>query len=345
MVNLSVKPELTERQKKILKAIVEEYVETTEPVGSKTLTQFEHLNVSSATIRNEMAYLEELGLIYKPHTSSGRVPTEEGYRVYVCHLLQELKQSPQKSFPVIDEIFRRNAFSKEQAIKEAMALVTKLTNYTTIVLGVSSYNTRIKRLQFVPIEGRQGVILLVTDKGYVESQKITVPPAIRISDVERVISILNTLLYDTLISEIDDVLREKLQNIEIYDLLSSYEKLVGLMVRSFAEMVKDKFFLAGQTNILNQPEFQDIEKIKVLVTAIENQEILRAVDVNKQGISVKIGDDNEVLAMKDCTVISVPYEYGENERGAIAVVGPTRMEYQKVIPLLEYIAKLIKAMV
>lgn len=337
--------ELTPRQVKILKAIVEEYVETAEPVGSKTLAQFEDLNVSSATIRNEMGYLEELGLIYKTHTSSGRVPTEDGYRTYVSYLLKERhKKIKQKhSYPIIDEIFHRNALSKEQAIKEAMSLVTKLTNYTTIVLGVSLYNTRIKRLQFVPIEGRQGVILLVTDKGYVESQKITVPPAIRISDVERVISILNNLLYDTLINEIDDILHKKFQDVEIYDLISSYEKLVGFMVRSFTRMVKDKYFLAGQTNILNQPEFQDIEKIKALVKAIENQEILRAVDVNQHGISVKIGDENEILAMKDCTVISVPYEYGQNERGAIAVIGPTRMEYQKVIPLLEYIAEMIKA--
>lgn len=337
--------ELTPRQVKILKAIVEEYVETAEPVGSKTLAQFEDLNVSSATIRNEMGYLEELGLIYKTHTSSGRVPTEDGYRTYVSYLLKERHQKIKQkhSYPIIDEIFHRNALSKEQAIKEAMSLVTKLTNYTTIVLGVSSYNTRIKRLQFVPIEGRQGVILLVTDKGYVESQKITVPPAIRISDVDRVISILNNLLYDTLINEIDDILHKKFQDVEIYDLISSYEKLVGFMVRSFTRMVKDKYFLAGQTNILNQPEFQDIEKIKALVKAIENQEILRAVDVNQHGISVKIGDENEILAMKDCTVISVPYEYGQNERGAIAVIGPTRMEYQKVIPLLEYIAEMIKA--
>lgn len=334
---------ITDRQIKVLKAIVEEYVETAEPVGSKSLATLEELPYSSATIRNEMSYLEEVGLIYKTHTSSGRVPTEDGYRVYVRSIMKE-KDRIRTSYPIIDEIFRRNAFSKEQAIKEAMSLVTKLTDYTSIVLGLSSYNTRIKKLQFVPIEGRYGVILMVTDKGYVESKKIIIPEAIRLQDVERVIILLNDLLHDTLITEIDTVLKDKLQEIEVQEMLIAYEKLVSVMVQSFANMAKDKFFLAGQTNILNQPEFQDVDKIKALVKSIENQEILKVVNLNQPGISVKIGQENEIKAMQDCTVITVPYEYGNNEKGAIAVVGPTRMEYQKIIPLLEYIAELIKTM-
>lgn len=335
---------LTNRQNKILKAIIEEYVQTAEPVGSKSLTELEWLPYSSATIRNEMSYLEELGLIYKTHSSSGRVPTEEGYRVYVEMILLSEKQINDISYPVIDQIFSRNQYNVEQAIKESMALITKLTDYTTVVLGVTAYNTRIKKLEFVALDGPYGVLLMVTDKGYVESQRITLPEAIRPQDIERVTAVLNNVLQDCLISEIDTVLEEKLKNGEIDNLLYAYDKLLSAMVNSLVKLPKDKFFLSGQTNMLNQPEFQDVDKIKALVKSIENQEILQALDLSGDKISVKIGDENKILAMKDCTVITVPYKYGDNEKGAIAVIGPTRMEYQKVIPLLEYVAELIKNM-
>lgn len=334
---------IPERQMLVLKAIVEEYVRTAEPVGSKFLSTLPSLNFSSATIRNDMVNLEEAGLIYKTHTSSGRVPTEEGYRLYVKGYLKA-PHTNQFDYPMIDEIFERDIVSKEQAIKEAMKLVTELTNYATIVLGSSSYQMRIKRLEFIPMDERHGVILMVTDKGYVESKKILIPEAIKAKDIERVIKLLNELLVNVAITDIDDVLKEKLQEAEIRDLILYYEKLVGVLVRAFTSMAQDKYFLSGQTNILSLPEFQDIDKVKDLVSAIENQEILQVVNIASSGITVKIGRENTIKAMQDCTVITVPYEYGNNERGAIAVFGPTRMEYQKVIPLLEYIAQVIKKM-
>lgn len=334
---------ISNRQMLILKAIVEEYVRTAEPVGSKVLATHPALTFSSATIRNDMMELEEAGLIYKTHTSSGRVPTEEGYRLYVKWYLQH-PQSQRYEYPMIDEIFEKDIVSKEQAIKEAMKLVTELTNYATIVLGSSSYQMRIKRLEFIGIDDRHGVILMVTDKGYVESKKILIPEAIRTKDIERVIKLLNELLKDVCITDIDETLKMKFQEEEIRDLILYYEKLVGVLVRAFASMAQDKYYLSGQTNILSLPEFQDIDKVKDLVSAIENQEILQVVNVASSGITVKIGRENTIKAMQDCTVITVPYEYGNNEKGAIAVFGPTRMEYQKVIPLLEYIAEVIKKM-
>lgn len=334
---------ISERQMLVLKAIVEEYVRTAEPVGSKFLSTLPLLSFSSATIRNDMVDLEDAGLIYKTHTSSGRVPTEEGYRLYVKWYLKA-PHPEQFDYPMIDEIFERDIVSKEQAIKEAMKLVTELTNYATIVLGSSSYQMRIKRLEFIPIDDRHGVILMVTDKGYVESKKIIIPEAIKPKDIERVIKLLNELLVNVAITDIDDVLKEKLQEAEIRDLILYYEKLVGVLVRAFTSMAQDKYYLSGQTNILSLPEFQDISKVKDLVSAIENQEILQVVNIASSGITVKIGRENTIKAMQDCTVITVPYEYGNNEKGAIAVFGPTRMEYQKVIPLLEYIAQVIKKM-
>ncbi|HNZ50821.1 MAG TPA: heat-inducible transcriptional repressor HrcA [Bacilli bacterium] len=337
---------LSTRQTMVLKAIVEEYVKTNEPVGSKTLTSRPEfaLNVSPATIRNDMAELEQYGLILKTHTSSGRIPSEEGYRVYVQEILN--KKTPEiKEFPLIDEIFERDLISREQAIKESMALVTELTNYAAVVLGAASYNAKIKNIQFISLTERYAVIMLVTDHGYVESKKIIVPEDISIRDIERTIDFLNDILFDCPISRIDEKIKQYLEDDNFNAYISYYDDLISALVRMFTEMVQDKYFLSGQSKILSQPEFQNIGKVQDLLTAIEQREIIKAVDMSERGISVRIGRDNQIQAMRDCTVITVPYELENGERGAIAVIGPTRMEYQKVIPLLEYIAKNIKKVI
>ncbi|MDD4212104.1 MAG: heat-inducible transcriptional repressor HrcA [Bacilli bacterium] len=328
---------LSPRQKKVLKWIVEEYVRTAEPVGSKSLASLPDFGYSSATIRNDMAYLEELGLIIKTHSSSGRVPSELGYRLYVQDIIEHQEDSP--SFPMIDEIFEQELISREQAIKESMALVTEITNYASLVLGSAAYRSKIKKLQFVKINDGLGVLLMVTDQGYVESKKIIIPDEIHAEDLDKVIAILNEILHDCPISQIDTILREKLNERNMDERIEYYDELVGILVSAFTKMAQDKYFLSGQTNILKQPEFQSVDKVRELLDVIEKQEILQVVDLNHTGITVKIGQENEIKAMEDCTVISISYENEMGERGAIAVIGPKRMEYQKVIPLLEYISK------
>ncbi|MDD3106550.1 MAG: heat-inducible transcriptional repressor HrcA [Bacilli bacterium] len=337
---------LSARQTMVLKAIVEEYVKTNEPVGSKTLTDRPEfaLNVSPATIRNDMVELEQLGLILKTHTSSGRVPSEEGYRVYVTEILNE-KTNKIDKFPLIDEIFERDLISREQAIKESMSLVTELTNYAAVVLGSSSYNSRIKKIQFISLSQRHAVIMLVTDRGYVESKKIIVPEDISIRDIERTIIFLNEILRDCPIAKIDETIKKHLEDESFQAYVEYYDDLISALVRMFTDMVQDKYFLSGQSKILSQPEFQNISKVKDLLNAIEHQEIIKAINMTERGISVRIGRDNQIQAMRDCTVITIPYELDNGEYGAIAVIGPTRMEYQKVIPLLEYIAKNIKKVI
>ncbi|HHU55570.1 MAG TPA: hypothetical protein GXZ48_02610 [Acholeplasmataceae bacterium] len=220
-----------------------------------------------------------------------------------------------------------------------MALVTELTNYATVVLGGSSYNSRIKKLQFVQLKGRFAVILMVTDQGYVESKKIIIPEDININEIEKVINLLNDMLYDCPIAEIDRVIKEKLLENDIRSRIEYYDELISIFVRAFTKMAKDKYFLSGQSKIIKQPEFQDLEKIESLVAAIERQEIIKVVDLSKEGITVKIGSENQIKAMEDCTVISVPFENELGEKGAIAIIGPTRMDYRNIIPLLEYISK------
>ena len=341
---------LTIRQKAVLKAIVEEYVKTAEPVGSKTLVSRPEfmLDYSSATIRNEMAALEEMGYIQKTHTSSGRIPSELGYRTYVSEILYEREFDNiliENEYPLVDDIIERNMLSREQAVKESMALIADLTNYTSVVMGPSGYNARIRKLQFVSITGRYAVILMVTDKGNVESKKIIVPDTISPLEIEKIIDFLNEVLYDCPINQIYDRIKEQFKSHEVRDFITYYDEIIAAFINTFTAMAKDDYFLSGQNKLLSNPEFQNIDKIQELLLAIEKKDIIKAVsslDKNNLGVTVRIGKENTINAMKDCTMITVPYQDSSGEFGTIAVIGPTRMEYQKIIPLLEYIAKSIK---
>ena len=335
---------LSERQKLVLKTIVEEYVNTNEPVGSRTLSKLDWFNASPATLRNDMADLEDLGYLTKTHTSSGRVPSEKGYRFYVEEMMKKEKEN-NLEFPMIDDIFRRQDISREEAIERSMDLVSNLTNYTSIVLGKSAYNSRIKKLEFLTLQNHFAIILMITDLGHVESKKILIPDGLSVKEIEKVINVLNEILHDCLVSEIENKLKEEIKNDDIRDFIMYREDLVNAFATAFADMAKDKFHVQGQSKMLLQPEFQDVEKVKEIYEAIEQKEILKVVKYDETGITVRIGQENEIKALQDCTVITVPYESSSGERGAISVFGPTRMEYNKIIPLLEYIAKNIKNIV
>lgn len=335
---------VTERQKLILIAIVEEYVKTNEPVGSLALSRREELQFSSATLRNDMAVLEELGYLEKTHTSSGRVPSEKGYRLYVNEIMRRGKKD-ETLFPMIDEIFENPHVSQDEAIYKSMELVTQLTNYASIVHGRAATNARIKKLEFVSLSGNYAIILMVTDKGHVESKRIVVPSSINPREIKKVIQILDEILHNELVSDIHHVLNHASLPDEVREYLNYREQLVSACVEAFSDMISDKYHFSGRYNILSQPEFKDVDKVRELFNAIERRDILRVVNADSLGITIKIGQENELKVMKDCTVVTVPYEGSDGSVGAITIFGPKRMEYSKVIPLLEYIAGNIKKIV
>ncbi len=336
---------ISNRQKLVLIAIIEEYVKTGEPVGSRTLSKRPELQFSSATLRNDMADLEDLGYLEKTHVSSGRIPSEKGYRLYVESILKEKDELAENSFPMIDEIFERYVNSKEQAISESMALVSDITNYASIVLGNSAQNSRIRQLEFISLQGQYAIILMITDQGHVESKRIIVPEGVSVKEIEKVVEILDEIFHNHLVSEIPNLVNTDYLTDEIRDFIKYHESLVGVFVNAFSQMAKDKYLVTGQANILAQPEFQDVEKVRELFQAIERRDILKVIEADNEGITIKIGQENEVRAMQDCTLITVPYESNSGDKGTISILGPTRMEYDKVIPLLEYIAKNIKKIV
>lgn len=327
---------LTERQEGVLKLLIEQYIKTAEPIGSRTLSKV--LNFSPATIRNEMADLEELGYIEKTHTSSGRVPSDKGYHYYIEIILGDNNEYVQ-SFNVIDELFENIEIKRDEAIKQAMNLLSQLTNYTTIALGPSAYDSKVKKIELIPLTDDTSILLVVTNQGHVESKQIIVPENTTLEDMKRVIEVFNDILYDCPINQVSEKLHYELNVTKIKDIISYNESILETFLEAFTNFTQSKYYLSGKNKMLYQPEFSDLKRVRELLTYFDKNDIFKLVeDTQAQGMSVRIGKENQVTAMRDCTVITIPYELSDDETGTIAIVGPTRMEYQKVIPLVKYLA-------
>ncbi|MDD3122971.1 MAG: heat-inducible transcriptional repressor HrcA [Candidatus Izemoplasmatales bacterium] len=327
---------LTERQELVLKLIVDEYVKTAEPIGSRSLSKF--IDVSPATIRNEMSDLEELGYLEKTHTSSGRVPSEKGYRYYIETIIKNLDDDTDGYFE-FEHLFENKDIERDEIIKEAVNLLSQATNCTAISLGPNAYHSKVKKVQLIPLSPTQALVLVITNFGYVESKQITISEDMEIEELVKVIDLLNELLKDTPISQVSEKLHYEIQHHQIKDLLKYRETIVESFIEAFSKFAQTKYYLTGQSNMLYQPEFNDIQKLREFITTIENNEIFKIVETDSDGVSVKIGTENSVTSMQDCTVVSSTYLTKDGEKGSISLVGPTRMEYRKVIPLIKYIAK------
>ncbi len=328
---------LTERQELVLKLIVEEYIKTAEPVGSRTLSNV--LNVSSATLRNEMANLEDAGFLEKTHTSSGRVPSDIGYHYYIEKLLND-HNSQQEGYKVIDEIFEQANVRRDEAIRQAMNLLSQLTNYTTVALGPSAYGSKVKKIELVPLYENVCMILVITSRGHVESKQIIIPDNTDLDEMKRVMEIFNEILFDCPISKVSEKLHYEISRERIKEIMIYNQSIIDTFLDAFTKFTQSKYYLSGQNKMLYQPEFDNIEKVRELLGFFERNDIFRLVEnTEKEGLTVRIGKENAVSAMQDCTVITVPYALNDSENGTIAIVGPTRMEYKRVIPLIKYLAK------
>lgn len=327
---------LTSRQKLILKAIVEYYVEHAQPVGSKILTQRPYLDYSSATLRYDMARLEELGFLEKTHTSSGRIPSEKGYRYYVNHLVTRDSEVVE-DFPLVDEIIERHSYSRRVAVEEAINLLSNLTKYTALAIGPSNGEVKISKIDLIPISTSEAVILIVTDHGHVQHQNITIPSNVKLSDIVEIVKTLDEVLKNRYIDEAMELFKSKFAKDQISSYVDYQQHLYNTFIHAFSKFAEDKYYLSGVTNVFDQPEFSDVNNIKNFVDMLEKRELFKLIG-GKDSLNVMFTSDIELKLSDNFTVISIPYRISENEKGTIAVVGPTRMEYSKVIPLLEYIA-------
>ncbi|MBS4209056.1 heat-inducible transcriptional repressor HrcA [Bacillus sp. FJAT-50079] len=329
---------LTDRQLLILQVIIDDFIVSAQPIGSKSLSQKKEILLSSATIRNEMADLEEYGFIEKTHSSSGRIPSEKGYRYYVDHLLspQALRTDDIKK---IHSLFSERIYELENIVQKSAQILSELTNYTAILLGPAVKENKLKKLQIVPLNQETAVAIIITDTGHVENRIFTLPENIAPEDIEKLVNILNEKLSGVPISH----LREKIVR-EVAEILrrniQEYDDLLRVITETVDVPSAEKLFFAGKMNMLNQPEFHNIDKFRSLLAMIEQEKgIYELFKHTQQGIHVKIGRENNHEKMEDCSLITATYSIGEEPVGTIAILGPTRMEYSRVISLLDILSR------
>lgn len=328
---------LSNRQKLILKAIIEIHVETGEPVGSKALTMWPYLDYSSATIRYDMQALEEMGYLEKTHTSSGRIPSARGYRYYLENLITRDSDTHQ-FFPIIDKLFEEFETRKEYAVKKAIDLLSDLTSYTSISLGPDAGLTRIKKVDVVELTEDEVVLLIVTDKGNVQSQVFKIPEDISKQYFRESIKTLDELLSNQYIKDAGRILNSAFMERDVFEYIEYKEKILDAFISAFTNMSQENVYLSGVGNMIAKTDIEDPREIKELMQLLDNKEFLKIIG-RPNRLSFRIGKEAEFMPTDQCTIISVPYIVSENEVGTIALIGPTRMDYSKVIPLMEYIAK------
>lgn len=337
---------LTERQKIILQILVDDYIRSAEPVGSRTISKRPDISISSATIRNEMADLEELGFLEQPHTSAGRIPSQKGYRFYVDNLMQPLNME-QPDVQSMRSLFLSKIDQMEQVVQQSATILSSLTNYTSIVLGPQMYTENLRNIQLVPLVDRSAVAIIVTDTGHVENRKVTIPDGVPVESIQHYIELLNRKLVGMPLHRLKSALHT-----EVASELQRYSEQTDSVMTLLNEMVEGreestaKVYLGGTTMILDQPEFRDVGKLKPLLDMFEHtQELVRLLEgATDSGIVVRIGDENANSTIKDCSLITASYSVGGQPVGTIGVLGPTRMDYGRVISVMHQLSTNLSGM-
>lgn len=324
---------LTERQKLILHAIVEDYIKSAEPVGSRTISKRGDIGFSPATIRNEMSDLEDLGYLEQPHTSAGRIPSNKGYRYYVDHLVQG--HFPREELKLAKKFFAERIQHTEQIMQQAASILSGLTNYTAIALGAESLHNSLKHIQLIPINEDRAVAIIVTDRGHVESKTVSIPEDVPMNELERFVNFLNDKLQGVPLLKLRSRLYNEIGS-ELERHVSRYHELLQMIDQVLDTNQEEKLYLSGMTNMLSQPEFRDVEKAKTILDLFdESVTLARMFAGHPGGIQVRIGTENPLEAMQHCSLVTASYTVDGQLIGTIGVLGPTRMDYAKVIGLLE----------
>ena len=321
---------LSNRQTELLKIIVETYIKDIKPIGSKSICQ--KLRCSSATVRNDMGVLEDNGLIEKTHISSGRIPSEKGYRYYVDHIMKP-KELNGEDMLKLQTIFKNNSLVLDDYITKSMEIISEMTNYTTIVLGKSSKDNHITKVEVIPISDQALVAVVITDKGHVEHKNIYIEERVSVEDVRQTVDIINKLIVGTPIDEVSSKLEFEVKPV-IERYVKQHEVLYNAFYNAFNEFTESNVTVKGARNILMQPEFDDTSKMREILSKFEDKEMIQNIKEEDNGIKIYIGSENEFS--EDVTVIKTKYSYN-GEEGTIALIGPKRMEYDRVMTLLNYI--------
>ena len=321
---------ISKRQEQLLRLIVEDYIKNARPVGSKTLCNA--MKCSSATIRAEMNYLEEIGYLEKTHISSGRVPSEKGYRYYVDNIMKP-KELNAEDMSKLQIVVNNKSLVISDVILKSMEIISELTHYTTVVLGKQSSTSLVQKIEVVPIDANNMVAIVVTDKGHVEHRNIYLPGPVDSVEIKQTVDLINKLIVGTSISQVSEVLEYQVKPI-IGNYVKQHEVLYNAFYNAFSDFTNESVKVNGAKNILMQPEFNDASKIREIISKFEDKELVQNIKKEDNGINIYIGSENNFD--DDVTVIKTKYVIN-GEEGTIALIGPKRMEYERVVPLLEYI--------
>lgn len=334
---------LDERKKSILRAIVEDYIYSGEPVGSRTISRHYDLGISSATIRNDMSDLEELGYLVQPHTSAGRIPSEKGYRLYVDQLMR-LSEMSIEEVHSIKQNMEMKIVEMDRLIRQTSLVLSLITDYVSLVTTPNFTQSALKAIQVVPLEKGKALVVAVAEAGAVRNALINIPTNVTPDFLINLSTVLNTKLSGTTIREIDAELINNIKNtVRVSD-----EILIPVLegVLTCVEMiVNTEVYTEGVANIFKYHEFNNIMRARDLFNIMDErkviQRLMNPIDSNER-ISVHIGSENAIDGINDCALITANYCVDSKLMGSIGIIGPTRMNYKKVIPAIRYIRRVFK---
>ena len=332
---------LTPRRIEIFKAIVDEYIKTAEPVGSKTLQQKYNLSYSSATIRNDMQELEEMGYLEKTHTSSGRVPSTLGYKFY-CENLLDNSSLDKKMELAIREAFDTSNINVEEAVHQSCEILSEMTNMTTGAIGPDASTQRLEHIKLFPIDARNAVCVFITDHGHSETKNFHFDEDVPVKDIETCTDILNSRLRGVLITDLPKAMESIRGDLET--VVNRHEMLFTAFVKAFVKFANDTVYFSGKERMLYQPEFEDINKLKKLMSMFDDREVWRSMHTDENAIATTTAHGAQLTWYNDLAIVRTPFHMGDNQMGELMVVGPSRMDYDSVISMIEYAARMIEKM-
>lgn len=332
--------QLTARQLEIFRAIVIEFIHDAMPVGSKYLIRKYRWPYSSATVRNEMSQLEELGLLEKTHTSSGRIPSTKGYQYYTQYVMEADEQDHQKMAMTLNRLFTRRSQSVEEALKQSVDILSQMTQLTTGVLGGESVSQTLAHIDVIEFDETQAIVIFETNLNHRESKMFSVSSPLTLSDLNRYVSILNDRLVDTPMSEVLDKM-ESLRPI-LQENILRYEYLFEAFASAFVKFASNRMYFSGKNNLLNYPEFNSPEKMKDLLDMLENSSMWQQICAEQASTRIQTSAHSQTIWKDDMAIITSDICLGAEEVHQLMVVGPSRMHYSKVVTMVEYIAKMIE---
>lgn len=329
--------ELDMRKMRILQAIIDDYILTATPVGSRTVSKKSDIALSSATIRNVMSDLEEMGYLEQPHTSAGRIPSEKAYRLYVNSIMHRamLTESEQR---FIQNCYSNTINKVDEIVRQTAWVLSNMTKYTSLVLSPNINAVKLKHIQLVPVTEGKALVVIVTDAGITRDYMIRVPRDITAEQLERISRILTERLRN---KRLDTVNQEEIP--ELYVTMKEQRDFLNDTLDTVRKSVENgsKLELSGANNMLNYPEYSDMDRARSFLNVIESKDMLRSMltEATKVEFSVTIGTENPSEDMKDCSLVTATYKVGGTPLGSLGVIGPTRMDYARVLAVLGQLGK------